>query len=274
MERARPPAEIDHRALRRLRADAGLARGAEDRHGPARASWRCVRDAGKRSIPRFCRRLLTRAFEEVTAAVEAHGGTIETTTGDAVTAVFGLPVVHEDDPLRATRAADEIQRRLADGEEAAQLAVRIGVSTGPVFTGGDPTRHQLRATGEPLTTSARLALEAEPGETALDDATRKIHGSGASARSLSFARWSVAAANAALARRVRAGGRRQLVSAVHGARDGRSRKVEARPRLSRGHRCTRAHRSGRCLPYGDGITFWPLLEAVKDLAELDDTATG
>ncbi len=66
--------------------------------------------------PEVLRRSLTHAFEEVAAAVESHGGTIETTAGDSVTAVFGLPVVHEDDPLRATRAADEIQRRLADAE--------------------------------------------------------------------------------------------------------------------------------------------------------------
>ena len=64
------------------------------------------------------RRLLTHAFGEVTSAVESHGGTIEMMMGDAVTAIFGVPVIHEDDPVRAAGAAEEIQRRLAEAMES------------------------------------------------------------------------------------------------------------------------------------------------------------
>ncbi|MBA3376272.1 MAG: winged helix-turn-helix domain-containing protein [Actinobacteria bacterium] len=123
--------------------------------------------------PEVLRSVLARAFGEVTTAVEAHSGTMETATANAVTAVFGLPVVHEDDALRASRAAEEIQNRLAKGDWPARLEIRIGVSTGPVVTGGDRAGLQLRATGEPLTVSARLAQESESGGTTVDEPTRR-----------------------------------------------------------------------------------------------------
>ncbi len=230
-----------------------------------------VSERGDRFDPEVLRRLLNVAFEVVTAAVESHEGTIETTAGDSVTAVFGLPVVHEDDPLRATRAADEIQRRLADAEGALPLAARIGVSTGPVFTGGDPTRHSLRATGEPLTTSARLAQEAEPGETLLDDTTRRSTAASQRGRFVS-----PMVGRDRERRRLHdafeqavGDGSCQLFTVLGTAGVGKSRLVrDFLEDISASALIAR----GRCLPYGDGITFWPLLEAVKDLAELDDTA--
>ena len=228
---------------------------------------------GQELDPEVLRRLLTRAFGEVTSAVEAHGGTIETTTGDAVTAIFGVPVVHEDDPVRAAGAAEEIQRRLADSD-GVRLAVRIGVSTGPVYTGAS-TGRQLRATGEPLTTSARLALEAQPGETALDEATRR---STAAAERVRGRFLSPMVGRDRERRRLRdafeqavADDSCQLFTVLGTAGVGKSRLVHdflgdiaANASLAR----------GRCLPYGDGITFWPLLEAIRDVAELDDTATA
>ena len=228
---------------------------------------------GQELDPEVLRRLLTRAFGEVTSAVEAHGGTIETTTGDAVTAIFGVPVIHEDDPVRAAGAAEEIQRRLADSD-GVRLAVRIGVSTGPVYTGASAGR-QLRATGEPLTTSARLALEAQPGETALDDATRR---STAAAERVRGRFLSPMVGRDRERRRLRdafeqavADDSCQLFTVLGTAGVGKSRLVHdflgdiaANASLAR----------GRCLPYGDGITFWPLLEAIRDVAELDDTATA
>ena len=104
--------------------------------------------------PEVTQRLMARACAEVTSAVEAHGGTVETITGDAISAVFGLPLVHEDDATRAVRAAEVLQRGLAtlDGVEA-----RLGVSTGGVVTSGGATGLVLRASGEPFRMSARLA---------------------------------------------------------------------------------------------------------------------
>src|SRR6266540_7010302 len=109
-------------------------------------------EAGERLDPEALRRVIGRGFAEIHAAVERHGGLVETTAGDVITAVFGIPVVHEDDALRALRAADEIRERLAGLAEEAQadwrtrMELRIGISTGEVVAGGA----LLQPTGEAL----------------------------------------------------------------------------------------------------------------------------
>jgi len=223
--------------------------------------------------PEVLRRVLTRAFQDVTDAVEAHEGTIEATSGDAITAVFGLPHVHEDDARRAVRAADKIQSRLTEGDWPAPLDVRIGVATGSVVTGGNPAGPQLRATGEPLTASARLAQEGDRGETTLDETTRRA----AEAAERERGRFASPMVGRERERRrlhdafEQAVGDSscQLFTVLGTAGVGKSRLIQEflediaeRALVAR----------GRCLPYGEGITFWPLLEAIKDVAELDDTA--
>src|SRR6476659_6487822 len=95
--------------------------------------------------------------------VEAHGGTVEKFIGDAVMAVFGVPVVHEDDALRACRAAVEMREAFPElGVEG-----RIGVNTGEVVTG---TEERL-ATGDALNVAARLQQAAEPNEVLVGEAT-------------------------------------------------------------------------------------------------------
>jgi DNA-binding SARP family transcriptional activator len=221
--------------------------------------------------PEVLRRLTTHAFGEVSEAVEAHGGTIETIGGEAVSAVFGLPFVHEDDPVRALRAADEIQRRLVHEDG---LEVRIGVSTGAVVTGGGQAGLLVRATGEPFRTSARLAQEAEPGNPNIDDATRK---SVRAARGDGGRFASPMVGRDRERRRLRdtfeqAVGDRscQLFTLLGAAGVGKSRLVhEFLADLADSALVAR----GRCLPYGEGISFWPVLEAIKEVAELDDTAS-
>src|SRR5437773_6818345 len=90
------------------------------------------------------------------AIVEAHGGTVEKFIGDAVMAVFGVPVLHEDDALRAVRTAVEMRDALPE----LGLEGRIGVMTGEVVTG---TEERL-ATGDAVNVAARLEQAAEPGE--------------------------------------------------------------------------------------------------------------
>src|SRR5437588_10330599 len=86
---------------------------------------------GEKLDPEALRALLARYFERMKAIVEGHGGTVEKFIGDAVMAVFGVPVVHEDDALRACRAAVEMRDALPElGVEG-----RIGVNTGEVLTG-------------------------------------------------------------------------------------------------------------------------------------------
>src|SRR6476646_7564631 len=109
---------------------------------------------------------LARYFERMKGIVERHGGSVEKFIGDAVMAVFGVPVVHEDDALRALRAAVEMRDALPD------LAIqgRIGVTTGEVVTG---TAERL-ATGDAVNLAARLEQAAQPGEVLIADATLRL----------------------------------------------------------------------------------------------------
>jgi len=111
---------------------------------------------GESADPEAVRTLLARYFERMKGIVERHGGTVEKFVGDAVMAVFGVPVVHEDDALRAVRAAVEMREALPElGVQA-----RIGVNTGEVVTG---TEERL-ATGDAVNVAARLEQAAAPGE--------------------------------------------------------------------------------------------------------------
>ena len=124
---------------------------------------------GQRLDPEALRGLMEAHFATVSAALVRHGGTVEKFVGDAVMAVFGVPVAHEDDALRACRAALEVLSAVADvdrGVDAAQpvpLEVRVGVETGEVVV-GDPGRGSTFASGAAVNLAARLEQAAEPGE--------------------------------------------------------------------------------------------------------------
>ncbi len=118
--------------------------------------WRCARRPCETLDPERLRALLARYFERMKAIVERHGGSVEKFIGDAVMAVFGVPVVHEDDALRAVRAAAQMREALP----GLGLEARIGVMTGEVVTG---TEERL-ATGDAVNVAARLEQEAQPGE--------------------------------------------------------------------------------------------------------------
>ena len=104
-------------------------------------------------------RLLAESFAGlVEQAAERHGGSVETCTGDAATAVFGLPVAHEDDARRAVRAALDVRAGVHDQlPRDARIEVRMAIATGEVIAGGG------RTIGEPLSAAARLAMSAESG---------------------------------------------------------------------------------------------------------------
>ena len=110
---------------------------------------------GEQTDPEALRALLARYFERMKAIVEAHGGTVEKFIGDAVMAVFGVPAAHEDDALRACRAAVEMRDALPE----LGIAGRIGVNTGEVVTG---TEERL-ATGDAVNVAARFEQAAAPG---------------------------------------------------------------------------------------------------------------
>src|ERR1700745_132163 len=121
---------------------------------------------GESTDPEALRALLARYFECMKAIVESHGGAVEKFIGDAVMAVFGIPAAHEDDALRACRAAVEMRDALPE----LGIRGRIGVNTGEVVTG---TEERLAA-GDAVDGAARLEQAAEPGEVLIGAATARL----------------------------------------------------------------------------------------------------
>ncbi len=121
---------------------------------------------GEQTDPEALRALLGRYFERMSGIVESHGGTVEKFIGDAVLAVFGVPLVHEDDALRACRAAVEMR----DALPALGIQGRIGVNTGEVVTG---TAERL-VTGDAVNVAARFEQAAAPGEVLIGASTHEL----------------------------------------------------------------------------------------------------
>ena len=134
--------------------------------------------------PEVLRAVLRRYFDTVRTIVERHGGTIEKFMGDSAMAVFGVPRTHEEDALRAVRAAHDLREALIalnselGPEHGLELRVRIGINTGEVLT-GDAAAGQPFATGVAVNVALRLQQAALPGETLLGATTRALVGEGA-----------------------------------------------------------------------------------------------
>jgi class 3 adenylate cyclase/tetratricopeptide (TPR) repeat protein len=238
---------------------------------------------GETLDPERLRVRLARYFERMKAIVERHGGSVEKFIGDAVMAVFGVPVVHEDDALRAVRAAAEMRDALPE----LGLRGRIGVMTGEVVTG---TEERL-ATGDAVNVAARLEQAAQPGEVLIGQSTLALVGEAAEAEPLEplelkgktepvpayrlirvrdpqerrhgarfVGRERELAAVREVWERVQADQRCELVTIIGDAGVGKSRMV-AEVLASVEATVVR----GRCLPYGEGITYWPVVEVLKQL---------
>jgi class 3 adenylate cyclase/tetratricopeptide (TPR) repeat protein len=238
---------------------------------------------GETLDPERLRVLLARYFERMKGVVERHGGSVEKFIGDAVMAVFGVPVLHEDDALRALRAAAEMRDALPEFG----LQGRIGVMTGEVVSG---TEERL-ATGDAVNVAARLEQAAQPGEVLIGAPTLALVGAAAEiepvaplvlkgkaepvpAYRLLNVREAPERQHAALfvARerelgllreaweRVQAEQRCELVTIIGDAGIGKSRLV-AEALASVEATVVR----GRCLAYGEGITYWPVVEVLKQL---------
>jgi class 3 adenylate cyclase/predicted ATPase len=261
-------------------------------------------ELGERLDAEALRRVMTRYFTEMRTILERHGGTVEKFIGDAVMAAFGIPAAHEDDALRAVKAAVEMRARLAElneellRERGVTLAVRIAVNTGEVVA-GDPSEGQFYASGDAVNVAARLEQAAEPGEILLGVETYGLVRDAVEVQALepfalkgksqsipAYRLLDVVEGAPVLARRFdtpfvgreeelahlltcfeRAVGERMpvLVTVLGPAGIGKTR-LATELMAQAGERA--AVLQGRCLSYGEGITFLPLQEILRTLPEL------
>ena len=122
---------------------------------------------GESTDPEALRARMRRYFDDLRVIIERHGGTVEKFVGDAVMAVFGIPVSHEDDALRAVRAAAEMGAAVTEHG----LEARMGVNTGEVVVGGEG---ETLVTGDAVNVAARLEQAAQPGEALIGAETRAL----------------------------------------------------------------------------------------------------
>ena len=268
---------------------------------------------GEQLDPERLRTLLSEYFGAMASVIESQGGVVEKFIGDAVMAVFGIPAAHEDDAERALRAALAMQARLEElnaeiaARHGVELAMRIGVNSGEVIAGTETD--QFMVTGDVVNVAARLQQTAEPGDVAAGERTylatrgafsteplehRELKG-----KSLPVRAWRVlGTAEAARPRGVpgissRLVGRERelalletlyrgsadearpaLVTILGQAGIGKSRLTEEFiAEVHSGPEAPAVYR-GRCLPYGEGITYWALREILWAAAGilLDDAA--
>src|SRR3954451_7153954 len=133
---------------------------------------------GERLDPESVRQMIRRYFDAMRAALESHGGTVEKFIGDAVMAVFGVPIVREDDAVRAARAAVAMRADLEDlnveleREHGVRILTRTGVNTGEVVVGDTSAgADQGLGTGDAVNVAARLEQAAAPGDVLIGQET-------------------------------------------------------------------------------------------------------
>jgi class 3 adenylate cyclase/tetratricopeptide (TPR) repeat protein len=258
---------------------------------------------GERLDPELLRRVMTTYFDRMRVVLERHGGTVEKYIGDAVVAVFGIPELREDDALRAVRAAAEMRDALGDlnreleERHGVRIEARTGVNTGEVLA--EETRADAPLTADAANTAARLEQTASPGDILIGDATYRLvrdavgveaagplELKGKAEAQTAWRLLDVSAEGPGITRRLdspivgrdedlallrkafdRAAGERscQLVTVLGAPGVGKTRLtaefaawVESRARVLQ----------GRCLPYGDGITYWPVAEVVREATEI------
>ncbi|MDQ3895626.1 MAG: AAA family ATPase, partial [Actinomycetota bacterium] len=261
---------------------------------------------GEKLDPEALSNVMTQYYETMKPIVERHGGTVAKFIGDAIMAVFGIPVLREDDALRACRAAVEMRERLAqlnvelERRWGVTLSTRTGLNTGEV-SGVGVARVQNFVAGDAANTAARFQQNAQAGEILMGEPTYRLVRDGVRievAEPLpmkgkaqpvpAYLLIDVRPDAEALTRRHDAPlvGRQAELGALERTFQeivrerscamvtlladpgvGKSRLVEefARRVSERGQVLR-----GRCLSYGEGVTFWPLLEIVRQVAGIDE----
>jgi class 3 adenylate cyclase/tetratricopeptide (TPR) repeat protein len=263
---------------------------------------------GEQLDPEALRDVMARYFATAQNTFERHGGTVEKFIGDAVMAVFGIPSVHEDDALRAVRAAAELRDELGalneelERERGVRIALRMGVNTGEVVV-GDPDGREFFATGDAVNVAARLEQAAAPGEILIGESTRALVRDAANIEPVDeldlkgktdrVPAWRVRAVEAgapAFTRRLDAPlvGRREELERLlalyrEACHQGASRlcTILGAPGMGKSRLAAELAARvgaeatvlvGRCLSYGEGITYWPLVEIVREAEQRFDLA--
>jgi predicted ATPase/class 3 adenylate cyclase len=242
--------------------------------------------------PEVVRRRVQTFFDRVSHCVMTHGGIVEKFAGDAVMAAFGIPQAHEDDAERAVRAGLAI----LDAVDELELAARIGVESGEVVAeDGEATF----ATGEAVTLAARLEQAAEPGQLLIGPGAHRLTLGRIEVEDLGPVELKGLAEPVWAWRAVGTNGRGARPQAIQAPLVGRDAELDLLTNTyERALRDRRAHLFtiygepgvgksrlarefvsalegatvifGRSLPYGEGVTYWPLAEMVKGAAGIAD----
>jgi len=264
----------------------------------------------ERLDPEELREVMGGWFATARAEIEAQGGTVEKYIGDAVMAVFGVPVAHEDDPARALRAALGLRARLAafnaelTGTHGLAIEIRTGINTGEAVTTTDPVPGEPMVTGAALNAAARLEQLAEPGQILVAERTVRaapafafddlgeveLRGkedgvrafvlrsevADAPVRGLPGVRAPLVGRDReldlllSLQERTVAEGRPHLATIYGDPGVGKSRLVRELISRLRDAPEPPGIHVGRCLSYGEGIAYWPLAEILHSLAGIAD----
>jgi class 3 adenylate cyclase/predicted ATPase len=256
---------------------------------------------GERLDPESLHNVLARYSDTCAEVLERHGGTVEKYIGDAVVAIFGLPSLHEDDALRAVRAAVEVREAVADLSAELErawgvgLGVKLAVSSGEVFVAPGSRRNAF-ASGDTINVAARLQETAGEGEILLGDQTHRLVEQAVrvdalaplvlKGRSAPVRAWRLLELHGGDLSQIRApttpfvGRERELAvlerelartaseracrlcTLVGSPGVGKSRLVRQLA-IALGDEATWV--VGRCLSYGEGITYRPLAEIVRGL---------
>jgi class 3 adenylate cyclase/tetratricopeptide (TPR) repeat protein len=261
---------------------------------------------GEQLDPESLRSVVSRYFEVARAILERHGGTVEKFIGDAVMAVFGVPETHEDDALRGLRAAAELREGLVSlnaelsSSYGTRIQIRTGVNSGEVVA-GNPSAGQAFVSGDAVNVAARLEQAAQPGEILIGADTLALTRDAVDVELVeplslkgkaepvpAYRLLDVSRQGPALARRLdapmvgRDGELATLLAAFERAEAERNCGLVTvrgdagvgKSRLIRELSIRLVGRAlvleGHCLSYGEGITFWPLAEIVREAAAIDE----
>ena len=255
--------------------------------------------------PELFRQVVRAFFERMARTIERHGGTVENFIGDEVMGIFGAPVAHGDDALRAVRAATEMLTEIEElnAEISARVGtavgLRIGINTGTVVV-GPPIAGRAMSLGDTMNVAARLEKLAKPGQILIgEDTYRLVRGEvdvepagrvelrgRSEPLEVFLLRGTARTGGEPLSDRPMLGRERELallqvgfercvarnscefVTVLGEAGVGKSRLVAE---MVQRYRSSATVLVGRCLPYGDGITYWPLTEIVWQATGIEDS---